>query len=78
MTGHAYYVQSVDTANGTVTVVNLWGSAYAPITLSYADFQDSFEHDLHERGATVSGSWTRCPGRGARRAAVTSALVLAG
>ncbi|WP_421734723.1 C2 family cysteine protease [Cellulomonas sp.] len=42
VTGHAYYVKSVDTKKGTVTVVNPWGSAYAPITLSYAEFQDSF------------------------------------
>jgi hypothetical protein len=42
VTGHAYYVQSVDSEAGTVTVVNPWGSAYDPITLSYAGFQDSF------------------------------------
>ncbi|NUU18052.1 hypothetical protein HP550_12420 [Cellulomonas humilata] len=42
VTGHAYYVKSVDPKKGTVTVVNPWGSAYAPITLSYAEFQDSF------------------------------------
>ncbi|MDQ0375329.1 C2 family cysteine protease [Cellulomonas humilata] len=42
VTGHAYYVKSVNTKKGTVTVVNPWGSAYAPITLTYAEFQDSF------------------------------------
>ena len=35
-------VQSVDTEAGTVTVVNPWGSAYDPIPLTYAEFQDSF------------------------------------
>ena len=42
VTGHAYYVKSVDAKKGTVTVVNPWGSSYAPITLTYAEFQDSF------------------------------------
>ncbi|KQS99514.1 C2 family cysteine protease [Cellulomonas sp. Leaf395] len=42
VTGHAYYVKSVNATKGTVTVVNPWGSDYAPITLSYAEFQDSF------------------------------------
>ncbi|MCY7399612.1 MAG: hypothetical protein LH477_01385 [Nocardioides sp.] len=43
VTGHAYYVQSVDTAAGTVTVVNPWGIAdYPPITMSYEDFTQAF------------------------------------
>ena len=41
--GHAYYVQGVDVANGTVTVVNPWGIAdYPPITLSYDEFVAGF------------------------------------
>lgn len=43
VSGHAYYVQSVDPAAGTVTVVNPWGlSGHPPITISYQDFVDSF------------------------------------
>lgn len=41
--GHAYYVQSIDESAGTVTVVNPWGlSHHPPITMSYADFAESF------------------------------------
>ncbi|MGY4643447.1 C2 family cysteine protease [Cellulomonas sp. URHB0016] len=40
---HAYYVQSVDVKNGTVTVVNPWGIAsYPPITMDYDDYVDAF------------------------------------
>ncbi len=40
---HAYYVQSVDESNGTVTIVNPWGlQSYPPITMSYEDFRASF------------------------------------
>ncbi|GAB4069405.1 hypothetical protein GCM10028777_31230 [Angustibacter speluncae] len=43
VTGHAYYVQSVDPAAGTVTVVNPWGiSDYPPITMSYEEFTRDF------------------------------------
>lgn len=40
---HAYYVQSVDEAAGTVTIVNPWGlQSHPPITMSYEQFRDSF------------------------------------
>ncbi|MGN8246995.1 C2 family cysteine protease [Cellulomonas soli] len=40
---HAYYLQSVDVSNGTVTVVNPWGIAgYPPITMAYDDFVRAF------------------------------------
>ncbi len=40
--GHAYYVQSVDVAADTITVINPWGSDYPPVVLTHAQFDESF------------------------------------
>ncbi len=43
VSGHAYYVQSVDPDNGTVTIVNPWGlDNHPPITMTYDEFEASF------------------------------------
>jgi hypothetical protein len=40
--GHAYWVSDVDAAAGTVTIRNPWGYSYDAITMTYAQFEDSF------------------------------------
>jgi hypothetical protein len=42
VTGHAYWIESVDRDKQTVTVRNPWGWTNAPITLPWDDFKKSF------------------------------------
>lgn len=44
VTNHSYYVSSVDTANGTVTLRNVWSwNGFQPITIPYDEFNENFD-----------------------------------
>jgi hypothetical protein len=42
VSGHVYYVQSVDPKSGMVSLQNPWGFSVPPITMSWSDFQKNF------------------------------------